>query len=510
MNEVELVHYNSSELLKDPENKCIIVEDDQFGDLNYRYHNGCYIQDSKHKYLKKSIFDQVSKFEKSKNYDLLDDDYREKLESKADAVRNLRKKIFNSYIELSEFVDESECYQNLREINAKNCIVDHESRKQRPHDPSEYNLMQTNANYIQGSVFPENFSAMLARMIYSDGNLKSNETQNRVNTYIAILALMLIGENNHRHIYFIIGDSGTGKSTLFEFMRYMLGGYCGYVHPDTFRLKPNNGNGLYRPGLPEVRHCFCLIISELTRTAVWDSPLVKSLVSGETQSHKSDKGKIVTYKPKMKIYVLTNFSGKLDIKEDGIPNRVKMLDHKNPISKEDTIDGFIDSLMEQDYMDKVFSHLCDLCHEYYNTGKQILFDHSFELDKQYYLFKLREPIEAFFESMIIPLDVNQRELNDKQLTVQEKKWDSNDLKSIFDNFCEKHGFEEEITLTKFGRKFFELSNKKKCIERHKVGSRPVYYSGLGIRGINDFVRPERSKNGTSGIYNHIPQNRSNF
>jgi len=170
-------------------------------------------------------------------YNISDSDF-EKFQNNPGYLNILTKHVVKNIIDSSELVkEESEFDSESTLVNTQNGILDLVSGELLKHTPDKLIRNIVNACYIVPSNEMEtnmidsenNTGVSLFYKIISDAlfDKTKSEIENKeiISSFIEVLASFLIGNNEHKLVYIIIGEPDTGKSTLIEILLEILGSY---------------------------------------------------------------------------------------------------------------------------------------------------------------------------------------------------------------------------------------------------------------------------------------------
>ncbi len=130
----------------------------------------------------------------------------------------------------------------------------------------------------------------------------SSQDQDLAFYHRVLCGYFLTGETREQSLFFYIGKGSTGKSTLANVLRNVMGPYCKDAPPGAFIEKNNNSNF----ELAYIADARLVISSEESERSKFDEPLIKRLSGSEELSCCHKYADYFRFKPEFKLLTTTN------------------------------------------------------------------------------------------------------------------------------------------------------------------------------------------------------------
>lgn len=136
------------------------------------------------------------------------------------------------------------------------------------------------------------------------------------------LGYTLLGDSDQRALFLAYGPSGTGKSTLMEIMRLVLGGYASVASAGTFKSTREKApsNDLHR-----LRGKRFVTSSETAESASFDEDLLKRITGRDEISSRELYQEFQEWTPECVLWLATNHPPRFSSDDDALWRRVKMI-----------------------------------------------------------------------------------------------------------------------------------------------------------------------------------------
>lgn len=157
----------------------------------------------------------------------------------------------------------------------------------------------------------------------------------------------LWGEAPNEKLWYIVGDSGTGKSTLMEALRVLLGTYA--VTADVSLIikgSSNTSSSSPRPELLNLRGARLVIAKETPKNARLNAAEVKALTGRDAVSGRPlYSNDVLEFVPVFKLFVHSNFDIELDFDDAGAKRRLLRVPFN---TKPDKVDPELKTILQMD------------------------------------------------------------------------------------------------------------------------------------------------------------------
>lgn len=158
--------------------------------------------------------------------------------------------------------------------------------------------------------------------IFDNGN--AEETQELVDSLQTCLGYSLSGSTKEQVMFILYGYGSNGKSTLTEFITYLLGDYASSISSDLLVSSNKNANTSGTFSLAKLQATRFLETGETDDGGRFNEAKVKLLTGGDLISAQYKFGNEFEFKPKFKIWLSTNNQPYIKGKDDGIWRRIFM------------------------------------------------------------------------------------------------------------------------------------------------------------------------------------------
>lgn len=213
-------------------------------------------------------------------------------------------------------------------LNVQNGVLNMHTMELHPHSPIYKQYQITNCSYDANADCP-NLRAMLEHMLPSESTRRELQKA---------LGLCLYKETHSakKIVNLLVGVSDSGKSTLMNSIREMLGTYATAVSMDALMKEKNISVG---PELFDFRDALLITASETRKDTKLDEARLKGMSGQTTQSgrynHANEMKKFVV---KGLIFMDTNYKVPLDPEDDAMWRRLRVFNFEQPfVNKNENI-----------------------------------------------------------------------------------------------------------------------------------------------------------------------------
>jgi len=192
-----------------------------------------------------------------------------------------------------------------------NGIVDLNTGKFLPHDPSLYYTKLFNANYD-----PDAKSEDWERYIKFFTN-----NAPEVEAFLARVygGIGLIGDNPDHKAIFLLGRGGNGKSTLNEIVQHIMQDYTDVIRAEVLTAK---GNRDFRHDIADIKGARFLTVNEPSQDSKINGSFFKSITGGDTNKGRQNYEESEKFKPKGLMSLTSNWEPSMDDGDEGIERRL--------------------------------------------------------------------------------------------------------------------------------------------------------------------------------------------
>lgn len=206
--------------------------------------------------------------------------------------------------------------KDLLLVNCENGVYDVRTGELQEGHRSEDYFTQCAGPYIEGATLTR-WSEFLTKM---QPSAEVRAFLKRAAGYSAI------GLTNEEALFFAFGEPGTGKSTFEGAIKAAVGTYGKRESFNTFLMSGVGHGGKPRPEMLRLRGSRFVSCIEVSENTVWDSPLLNTLVSGESYVARAlFSNDVIEFIPTFKLWCFANHRPKVQYnpeEEDGFWRRL--------------------------------------------------------------------------------------------------------------------------------------------------------------------------------------------
>lgn len=212
----------------------------------------------------------------------------------------VRNTIVNDSREINRFTSEQMDADDYL-LNCQNGTLDLHGDKPifREHRPDDLISKVSGTNYDPAARCPRWEQALQ--------EIFENDTE-KIDYLQRVLGYCLTGNTKEEQMYFLYGASSrNGKSTITETALYIMGDYGQTITPETLAVKQNKDSRTASPDIAKLRGARIVIASEPPKRMLFDSAQVKTMTGRDEISARALYENEVTFMPKFKILLNTNY-----------------------------------------------------------------------------------------------------------------------------------------------------------------------------------------------------------
>lgn len=225
----------------------------------------------------------------------------------------------------------NDCFnQNDYLLNTENGIVDLRTGDIIPYDQKKLITQKTNCGVSYEE--PTQWLKFLDS-IFNQGEGKEKETKDIIDTLQVALGYSLTGSTKEQVLFLLYGSGSNGKSTLTEFISYILGTYSDNIRSEIL-MQQKNGNSTAIYTLAKLQYTRFLETGETDEGGQLAEAFVKSITGSDKISAQFKYGNEFSYSPKFKLWMSTNNKPFIRGTDDGIWRRIFEFPFINKFSKE--------------------------------------------------------------------------------------------------------------------------------------------------------------------------------
>jgi len=192
-----------------------------------------------------------------------------------------------------------------------------------------------------------------------------------------MLGYMITGETKEQRVFIWYGSGRNGKSTIISLLKKVLGKLYGdlpeylILNKESNRFKDDDSAS---PSVVKLKDSRVAVLSETKKAEEINDRVVKRITGGEDLGGRGlFKGKI-SFKPKFKPVICSNFKPKVNIEDYALMRRIVLFPFnakfvEKPVHKNEyPVDKDLTSKLEKDYLNAFFTWLCMGAKKYYKSG----------------------------------------------------------------------------------------------------------------------------------------------
>jgi len=207
---------------------------------------------------------------------------------------------------------------NLFELNAQNGIIDLESGKLKPHDPSQLNTK------IIPIAYDPNAKSEIWDKFLADTCGQDKELEKYLQKAIGY---SLSGDISEEVFFILHGKAATGKTSFLEAIRIIMGDYAIKSNFQTFIQSRNSTR--VRSDVAELISKRFVVVSEAGSKTQFDSALVKNITGNEAIRARHLYQKAFEFTPRFKLWFSTNHIPDFDASDSGMQRRIRVISGAN-------------------------------------------------------------------------------------------------------------------------------------------------------------------------------------
>jgi P4 family phage/plasmid primase-like protien len=231
------------------------------------------------------------------------------------------------------------------------------------------------------------------------------------------LGYCMTGLTTERSVFIHWGEGRNGKSALFELLKDIMGEYYTTVSSDVL-LKRQNRTGGATPELMSLIGRRMAVYSESDDGSELNATRIKTLVGEDTISARALYKNEITFKPVMKLCMLTNHKPKFDISDRAMVDRIVFVPFLARFENTRENKEYIQKVRTE-YRDEIASFLLQGAHDYINGAE------------------LTQPsvAKSFRDDYLVELDTVRQFLNEKVVKKYGEVVLVSEMKKAYDEYC---------------------------------------------------------------------------
>ncbi len=243
-------------------------------------------------------------------------------------------------------------------LNVANGILDLRNGQLVPHNPANLCAKITKAPFVPGAR-SETFDKYLA--------WATDNREDMAGFLQRAFGYSLTGDTSGQCLFMVIGEGGSGKTTLIELLNDLLGDYADTVMPETLLEKRNDGG--VRNDLAALMGQRLVGVSEIKKDKTLDAGVVKSLSGSDSISARFLYGEPFTFKPIAKLWLAANTAPRVDVQDSGMWRRIIRIPFNNVVPEAKRNADLPAQLAHPDCLAAVLAWAVQGCLDWQSRGK---------------------------------------------------------------------------------------------------------------------------------------------
>ena len=209
-------------------------------------------------------------------------------------------------------------------LNVRNGTIDLRTGQLREHRRADLITKLIDIDYVPGARC-EDFELLIEFITRGD-----KELMDYIQKAVGYTAT---GDVREEQCFLVVGQGGTGKSTLFEALHTNLGDYAARTTMQTFTK--GHGVGGARPDLVRLHNARFVSCIEIADGTALDEEKVKGMVSGDRQAARALYQSEFEFDPQFKLWFGANSAPQVDAHDSGMWRRMKQIDANRKVTHPD-------------------------------------------------------------------------------------------------------------------------------------------------------------------------------
>jgi P4 family phage/plasmid primase-like protien len=214
-------------------------------------------------------------------------------------------------------------------LNCSNCVVDLRTGATREQRREDYMTMTTAFPYYKNAT-SDLWDDVIDSACSGDEEL--------IDFLQLAFGYAATGDTREDAFFYFHGPGGSGKTTVLEAVKYVLGGYASAADPETFMLSQAAVGVSHRADLAALRGSRLVISTEIAQGSRFSASVLNRLTGRDTISARVPYAKApVVFKPQWTLFFAANHFPRVPgaTKRDGFWRRVKIFPFENRINQRD-------------------------------------------------------------------------------------------------------------------------------------------------------------------------------
>lgn len=240
----------------------------------------------------------------------------------AESKEKLRAAVYLAESELSLIVQPEQLDSDPYLLNVENGTLDLRTGELREHDPDD--LISNLAPVVWDADATDPVFDDFLLTIFAD---RQEEIDELVTYLQRFVGYALTGDVTEERALFLHGGTATGKSTILEAVKAMLGDYAIATEAESFCKK--RFGGAVRNDIVRLRGKRIALCSEVEEGKEFDVALLNSLIAGDTQTARELYHEFIEFAPQFKLFFAANSRPKVPSGAEALWRRIDQIPFTN-------------------------------------------------------------------------------------------------------------------------------------------------------------------------------------
>jgi len=260
-------------------------------------------------------------------------------------------------------------------------IIDLKTLTVKDRTRNDYFSVELNVNYLSDVNFETHVLKFFKSITCNDPNL--------LDYHRRLWGYMMTGSIADRSLHIMWGNGCNGKSSIVNIFKAIMGTFAVSLDDDTM-MKKNSGGA--KPEMMDLLHSRCGFLPESDKKETINSKRVKTITGDDEISARHLYGSIIKFRTQCKPIFPTNHKPEIDIDDQAILDRLKLIPFLGRFTKNKTNSDYIKDLQETK-LDEFFTWFCGGAFDWIN-GQELIPCESMNAEMDTYI-KENNPIIDF-------------------------------------------------------------------------------------------------------------------
>lgn len=198
------------------------------------------------------------------------------------------------------------------------------------------------------------------------------------------------------HIFFLFGNTKTGKGTMLRAVSGVMGDYAHTARYQSFIQDKYDSGSQHREDLVAMAGKRFVVASEVQENKAMAEALIKGLTGRDTQRARTLHQKSFEFKPTMKIWIGTNFHLRVSAEDDAIWERLIQIPFEQFIPPDERDPALDEHLADEHAKSAILAWMVQGCLRWYDRGRVFAVPEVIKQTLQKYRDEM-DPLKEFLD-----------------------------------------------------------------------------------------------------------------